>query len=223
MVFKRRNPLSTARRVRHFIYPKTGWRRAIEYLGHRLKRLPDSPHKIALGFACGVFVSFSPLFGLHFVYAGLVAMLVRGNVLAALIGTLVGNPLTFPLIATVSLSLGRALYGMGGHTAHYSSVRESFLGALSGLWDSFLSIFGLADPAWGKLGTFWSEVFIPYYVGGLIPGLIAAAVFYFLSRPLIAAYQARRRTKLMARAREQIGRKEEAAKKPAGNLAKEGQ
>ena len=31
--------------------------------GHRVRRLPDTPHRIALGFACGVFVSFTPFFG----------------------------------------------------------------------------------------------------------------------------------------------------------------
>ena len=55
MVFKRRNRLSWLQHVSQALYPRTGWRRAIEYIGHRIKRLPDSPHKIALGFACGVF------------------------------------------------------------------------------------------------------------------------------------------------------------------------
>lgn len=225
MVFKRRKRLSTARRVREAIYPRTGWRRAIEYFGHRLKRLPDTPHRIALGFACGVFVSFSPFFGLHFIYAGLVAFLLRGNVIAAFLGTLVGNPLTFPFIATVSLTLGRRIYDMSGaHHQNFTSVKDSFVEAMSGLWDSFLAIFGLADPAWDKLEAFWSDVFLPYYVGGLIPGLITAAAFYFLSRPLIAAYQARRRTKLLAKAEERLRRKQElAAKIKTGKLANEGQ
>ena len=29
----------------------------------------------------------------------------------------------------------------------------------------------------------------PYFVGGLLPGLIAAIASYYLTRPLIAAYQ----------------------------------
>ena len=43
-------------------------------------------------------VSFTPLLGLHFVLAILFAYLIRGNFIAALIGTIVGNPLTFPFI-----------------------------------------------------------------------------------------------------------------------------
>ena len=86
---------------------------AIEYLGHRVRRLPDTPHRIALGFACGVFASFTPFFGLHFVLAAVLAGLLRGNIVAALIGTVAGNPLTFPLIASVSLGLGRRILGYG--------------------------------------------------------------------------------------------------------------
>lgn len=222
MVFKRRKRLSPARRLREAFYPRRGWGRAIEYFTHRLKRLPDTPHKIALGFACGVFVSFSPLFGFHFIYAGLLALIVRGNVLASFLGTLVGNPLTFPFIATTSLTVGRRIYGYDSHAQDFVSVKESFTGALVGLWDSILAIFGLAEPAWDKLGTFWSGVFVPYYVGGLIPGLIAATVFYFLSRPLIAAYQARRRAKLLKRAEERLRRKEYEMRSTPGKLAEDG-
>lgn len=211
MVFKRRKPLSFARRIREAFYPQKGWRRAIEYFGHRLKRLPDTPHKIALGFACGVFVSFSPVFGFHFFYAALCAFIVRGNMLASVLGTLVGNPLTFPLIATASLTIGRRIYGQRREAESFVSVQESFFGALSGLWQSIKAAFGFGEPAWDKLAQFWSELFVPYYVGGIIPGLITATVFYFLARPLVAAYQARRRAKMLARAQEKLRQQKEIA------------
>jgi uncharacterized protein (DUF2062 family) len=69
MVFRRRDRPSFLDRAREFFYPRRGWGRAIEYVSHRVRRIPDTPHRIALGFACGVFASFSPLFGLHFLYA----------------------------------------------------------------------------------------------------------------------------------------------------------
>lgn len=220
MVFKRRTPLSFTRKIQEWIYPRTGWRRAFEYFAHRLKRLPDTPHKIALGFACGVFVSFSPLFGFHFVYAALVALVLRGNVLAACLGTLMGNPVTFPLIASASLTLGRQVYGLGGSGTEVHSVKDSFFGALSGLWQSMKSLVGFGQPAWDKLGIFFHEVFLPYYIGGLLPGLITAVVFYFLSRPLVAAYQHRRRSRLLQRAQEKLKKKK--ADRAAASMAKEG-
>lgn len=215
MVFKRRKPLSTAQVIRDSFYPRTGWRRAIEYLGHRLKRLPDTPHKICLGLACGVFVSFSPLFGFHFIYAGLIAFILRGNILASFLGTLFGNPLTFPFIATLSLGLGRRMFGINHSDADFTSLKDSFAGAFSGLWDSMLSLVGLADPAWGRLADFWWQVFLPYFVGGIIPGFIVAFGIYLLSRPLVAAYQARRRIKMIERSRTVAGRKSAAAKAAA--------
>ncbi|WP_112321815.1 DUF2062 domain-containing protein [Oceanibium sediminis] len=220
MVFKRRTPLSTARKIQDWIYPRTGWRRAIEYFAHRVKRLPDTPHKIALGFACGVFVSFSPLFGFHFLYAALVALIVRGNVLAACLGTLMGNPVTFPLIASAALTLGRQVYGLGGSGTEVHGVKDSFFGALAGLWESLLSLVGYGEPAWGTLSIFFYEVFLPYYVGGLVPGLITAGVCYFVSRPLVAAYQQRRRSRLLLKAQEKLAKKK--ADRAAASMAKEG-
>ena len=60
-------------RLREAVLPKRGYRRGVEYLGHRVRRLPDTPHRIALGFACGVFSSFTPFFGLHIVLAAVIA------------------------------------------------------------------------------------------------------------------------------------------------------
>ncbi len=203
-MFKRRNSLGQWERAREWVYPRSGWRRAIEYVGHRIKRLPDTPHKIALGFACGVFVSFSPLFGFHFIYAGLCAWIVRGNILASFIGTLVGNPLTFPLMATTSLTFGRWLMGVEGESASFAAVKDAFVAAAGGIWQSLKAAFGLAEPALDKLQPFLWEVFIPYYIGGIVPGLIAAVGFYFLTQPLIDAYQSRRRARQMARAKARL-------------------
>ena len=60
--------------------------------------MPDSNYAISSGFACGSMVSFTPLLGLHFLLAVIFAFLIRGNFIAALIGTIVGNPITFPFI-----------------------------------------------------------------------------------------------------------------------------
>lgn len=193
MVFKRRKPLSWIQQARQAVYPTTGWRRAVHYIGYRLKRLPDTPHRISLGIAAGVFVSFSPLFGLHFIYAGLVAMLVRANILASLLGTFLGNPLTFPVIAAVSYRSGKELMGMPYDPHTMITLKDNMMHGLSGLWHSCLSVFGLSQSRWSDVADFYYNLFLPYYVGGIIPGLLAGAVAYFVMRPLVAAYQKRRR------------------------------
>lgn len=207
MVFKRRDRPPLIERIREFLYPRKGWRRPFEYLGHRVRRLPDTPHRIALGVACGVFASFSPVFGFHLVLAALLALVLRGNILASLLGTFVGNPLTFPFIATISLTTGREILGLSGHAREFNWLVESFSNALNGLWHAFKSIFGYGHPDWALLNDFWINIFLPYLLGGTIFGLIFGVAFYFLSRPVIAAYQNRRRSRLLQRARARLAAK----------------
>lgn len=200
MVFKRRDKRSLGLQIWEAFFPRKGWRRAFEYIGHRIKRLPDTPHKISLGFACGVFVSFSPLFGFHFIYATLAALIVRGNMLAALLGTFFGNPLTFPIIATVSYRLGLDLMGLNVNDADVLGLKDAILAGVTGTWHSLLSLVGLSEPAWADVNDFFGRVFFPYFVGGILPGIVASVACYFLARPLVSAYQARRRIRLRKRA-----------------------
>ena len=73
-------------------------RRFFSYYKFKLARLPASSYAISAGFACGSMVSFTPLLGFHFILAVVVAYLLRANYIAALIGTIVGNPISFPFI-----------------------------------------------------------------------------------------------------------------------------
>src|SRR6056297_3944816 len=103
MVFKRRTPKSWLQFIAEAFWPRGGWTRATRYVVHRLRRLPDPAHKISRGIAAGVFACFTPFFGLHFVIATALAFVLRGNLMAALLATFFGNPLTFPIIAAVSM------------------------------------------------------------------------------------------------------------------------
>lgn len=199
MVFKRRDKQTYRQWIVEFIYPRKGWRRGMDYLSHRLKRLPDTPHKIAMGIACGVFVTFTPLFGLHFFAAWLLALLLRGNVFAALLGTFVGNPITFPIIAAVSYKLGSRIMGLGHEKTAWTKIRDGFEHAFTATWGNVKAVFGYGPSTWDGAKEFGYEVFLPYLIGGIIPGIITAAIFYFFSKPLIATYQKRRRLKLKER------------------------
>jgi len=48
----------------------------------------------------------------------------------------------------------------------------------------------------------WVCGFFPYFFGGLVPGFITAIVIYFASKPLVKAYQQRRRGRLMNKIKE---------------------
>lgn len=215
MVFKRRDRPPIITRLREAILPRGGWRRAIEYLAHRLRRLPDTPHRIALGVAVGVFVSFTPFFGVHVGAAAALAWILRANVVASLIGTLVGNPVTIPLIAPIALGLGRKILGYGVTGRDPSRIQDAFGQFFSGLWDSLLSLFGYGESEWYKVMRFVEDVIWPYLVGGLLPGLVAAIASYYVTRPLVAAYQTRRRGRMLARAHERLARQGGDVYKPA--------
>jgi len=191
LVFKRRDRRGPMQRLRDVIYPRGGWRRAASYIGYRLRRLPDPPARIARGVAAGVFVCFSPFFGLHFVYAAFVAWLIRGNIVAALLATLVGNPLTFPAIAAVSIALGEVILSVETQVP----LRDVFR-AFSDAFGEFmanLARVATGEPAsWARLRVFFEGVFLPYFIGGLLPGAVVSTAVYFLVKPVIEAYQARR-------------------------------
>ncbi|WP_095587358.1 DUF2062 domain-containing protein [Actibacterium ureilyticum] len=196
MVFKRRDKRSVGQILLDLIYPRGGWARAIRYVRHRIHRLPDSPEKIARGIFAGVFTTFSPFYGLHFFVAALIARIMNGNMLAALLATFFGNPLTYIPIGVISLKVGHFLLGTDFDESVDKSLVDKFLGAARDLFDNVWALFTHADANWSKLELFYHDVFFPYMVGGVLPGIIAGTIAYYLSVPVIAAYQKRRRGKL---------------------------
>lgn len=197
MVFKRRNKLGLFRRIREWVMPRTGWRRALTYLGHRIKRLPDSSDRISRGIAFGVFISFTPLFGFHIIIALLMAKLFRGNVISALLGTAIGNPFTFPFIAVMAMGIGKRLVGARDTDHEFGGIRHAFGEAAIGIKSTVKSWFGYGESELDRLVVFWNDVFFPYFIGGLIPGLTLSIASFYLSRPVIHAYQSLRRKKML--------------------------
>ncbi len=198
MIFKRRDPRPLLRTIAEFFWPRGGWRRAATYVLHRMRRLPDSPERICIGIAAGVYVSFLPIYGLHFLSAALVAWIFRGNILAALLGTFYGNPLTFPLMAAGGLELGGWLLDTEVRVS-VTRVMGAIARAGGELTDNLFSVFNGEQAHWTRLLRFWDEVYLPYMLGGLILGLPFAVLAYFVHLPLVRAYQRRRQKKLKQR------------------------
>lgn len=192
MVFKRRDKQSLIRRLRTLFFPGKGWKRSFKYVGHRVKRIPDTSHKIALGAAIGVFVCFSPIFGVHMAMAMVIVYILRANLIASFITTMFGNPVSFPFIAAASLGVGRAVLGMNAKDDDFQSLHSAFWQAFTDAWQLIKSWVGLAERPTG-LADFMSNLFLPYLVGGTIVGIVLGAITYFLTKPVIAAYQIRRR------------------------------
>lgn len=223
MVFKRRDRRPALKAMREFLWPRGGWARAFHYVRHRVNRLPDQPHRIARGIFAGVFVSFTPLFGLHFLSAALVALVLRGNVLAALLATFIGNPLTFPVIAVSAMKLGKWMLGRRHGPEEPEYLGQTFLAAGEDLHHNFLALFTADKMYWGGLVRFFHDVWLPYLVGGLLPGVAAGVLCYYLSLPIVEAYQTRRRARLKdrleaLRARLEARREDRGSRDPGDTL-----
>ena len=185
MVFRRRKKRTTLKNLRELFLPENGWRRAIEYISYRIQRLPDTPHRIALGLACGVLACFTPLFGFHFLVGGGLAFIARANVLASILGTFFGNPITFPFIAAISVRFGNLILDWGANIDG-DRIRES------GDWVYEIDLSSL-EVLKKFLLEVYSENFFPYLFGGLFLGLPVALLVYLFSTPIIITYQKRKR------------------------------
>jgi uncharacterized protein (DUF2062 family) len=69
MLFKRREAESFLERMRVSLWPRRSWARSSRYVVYRLRRLSDTPHAVALGFAAGVFAAMTPFIGTHLIVA----------------------------------------------------------------------------------------------------------------------------------------------------------
>lgn len=195
MLFRRRTPPGLAEKFRVWIWPRRSWARSGLYVSKRIFRLTGSPHTIAAGVAAGVFASFTPFMGFHFVVAFAVAYLLAGNMIAAALGTFVGNPLTFPFIWASTFSLGRTLLGdQSAASAPFHQLGLTMKDIGQALWQLDFVEFGVA------VSEIWQPLLKPMMIGGIPLGASAAIIFYIVTRRLAIFYHANRQKKLMKRA-----------------------
>ncbi len=176
-MFRRRNPLPIIARVREVLWPRTGWRRASHYIAHRVRRLPGTPYRIAAGFASGAAISFTPFIGFHFVGGAVLALILRGNLMASAIGTAIGNPWTFPFIWVWIYGFGNWL--LGGEA---TTVLPAVL-SLDYIFNNPLQIL-------------W-----PMTIGGIPTAVTAWFVFFWPVKGAVARYQYLRRRRMRRRVR----------------------
>jgi uncharacterized protein len=194
VVFKRRTPRGWLSWARQMVYPDGGFKRATRYVIHRMSRLPDDPRRIARGVFAGTLISFLPIPGMQFLAAWGLAVVMRGNVLASLLATFVSNPLTTPVIAVFSVGFGHWLLGI--HTPLTGeAIMDAFAGAGGEVWQNVKAIFTSAPVEWNSIGSFWDNIWYPYFVGCLGPAVITSLALYYLTIPVVQAYQKLRAAK----------------------------
>jgi len=158
MVFKRRHRPSFWKQIKNFFWPSMGWRRSFSYIKHRAIRLPASNYAVAAGLAFGCSISFAPTLGFHILQCLLLCFIFRANYLAGLLGTLFGNPWTFPLLFFVSYKAGWFLLSAIGLEAPLLEEDVSF------------TLDVIKETPWALLK--------PMLLGGYAMALITFPVFY---------------------------------------------
>lgn len=171
MLFRRRHKPSFWQQLRSWLWPRSGWRRTGLYVWHRLARLPGTPHSIAIGFASGVAVSFTPFLGLHILIAMAVTAIFRGSFIAAVIGTVVGNPWTFPIFFALTNHVGGLILGS-----------ESRVIVPVWNWDALYS------APFDYMADFLPVVF-PLVVGGIPIAIVVWIVSYLVFKGVLTKYR----------------------------------
>lgn len=88
---------------------KKSWSQKTKDFIKKILRTKDSPKKIALGLAIGVFWGIAPTFGFAILFSLPTAFLFKGNRLAAILGTFANNPLTFPFVYASGIKIGQLI------------------------------------------------------------------------------------------------------------------
>jgi uncharacterized protein (DUF2062 family) len=173
-------------KTREMIWPSMGWRRLYHYYKHRTLRGQDTTYRITAGLATGAAISFSPFIGTQIIQATIIATLIRASWIAAIVGTIWGNPWTFPFIFWCAYKLGVIMC-------------IAFGGTELVLIPEFVNLQLLANKPW----EFFSylirnpvKLFLPLVIGGyacaLISWPVAYAILYFPVKIAQKSYNSRR-------------------------------
>jgi uncharacterized protein (DUF2062 family) len=166
-----------------------GWWRLIIYYRHRVIRLSSSAQSIAVNMAGGSAMSFTPFFGIHiFVAMGLAWLLgLRMNIIAATVGTFVGNPWTFPFLL---------------YSSHYTGTH--ILDILGLKEESAVNITPdmMEEKGTNILGFIWenfTDIFVPTAIGGSLLAIISFPFYFILYYYIVRSAQRARKHRMKKR------------------------
>lgn len=138
----------------------------VRSLFRQILHLDESPHRTALAFAIGVFIGFSPAYGLHMIMVGFCAWAFGWNVIALLAGAFLNNPWTLIPILGATYWTGAALLGM----REFPTFDWNDL--------SFMGIYHQVAPyAW------------PFVLGGMVLSIAGGLLAYPVAYALLTRYR----------------------------------
>ena len=171
------------RRVRYFVF-------------HTVLHADDPPHRLALGLAIGMFITFTPTVGLQMVLTAFFAWLLRANKLVGLPIVWISNPATIPPIFYFCYRVGRWV------------LQQEPVGIE---WWSELS--QPTGTFWERISFYWdrlAEIAAPLWVGSLLVAMILGYATYYVSYYAIYGYRMKRWGQLMPPKKEKNEKKRSA-------------
>lgn len=150
------------------------WRRFRERVTDVL-HLDEEPSRLAMAMAVGVFIGFTPFYGLHTLLALAAAFVFRLNKAATITGGWINLPWFAPFVYGFCLKLGEAILS--------GNLSWSGLGSLAEAAAAYLrsSPREHAGHFWGMLWRMMFEASLPLFVGTTVVGLVLGTVTYFIT------------------------------------------
>ena len=136
----------------------------------KLVTADDTPHRIALGFAIGIFYGLMPFVGVIFTIV--TAMIFKANRASALIGCFVTNTWLSAVLILPSVKIGAKIFGLQWQFIWRDILKYM---KMPGIRDVFNSLSG--------------DVLIPSFVGFLIIALGISVASYFISLFFVLKYR----------------------------------
>jgi len=153
-------------------------KRTKRFFVYRVLSLDDTPHRIALGLAIGIFVTFTPTIGLQMLLTVLLATLFRANKAVGVPFVWISNPLTIVPVYGPSFLLGSWMLG-----GRYS-------------WQQFNAVFTKAfqlEGGWiDKTQAWWEAawpIFPPLWLGSILISLVLGVVAYIVTYRAVLAFR----------------------------------
>lgn len=140
----------------------------------------DSPHRIALAFAIGVFLGISPFLGLHYIGGFFVAWLAGLNKLVTMIGISVNNPWTIVPLSSFCVWIGAKLIGIKQILPEVEWESVTLMNVL-GKFSDFHNFIEMIKQLWPLIASF--------FVGSLLLGSISAVASYFIIQMIMTRYK----------------------------------
>ncbi len=166
------------------------WGRIRDFCVFKVLHADDPPHRLALGVAVGMFVTFMPLIGLQMLLSVFIAWMLRANKLVGVPLVWISNPLTAVPIYYPCYLLGCKLLGMAAVSDDWKKLEAA--------WQQ---IQADRKATWlNKLNFWWHsilDVVWPLSLGCVVVGLTAGVLSYYISLFAIRRYRLRRWGQLM--------------------------